>query len=174
MTERQDSGTYLITFTAYGTWLHGDARGSSERQRSPGVTASVEPSESRLAQAKRRLSAASMTFTVDARSSIAKAIESVAEHRSWDLLAMNVRTNHVHTVVKANTSPEQVMNAFKAWSTRRLREDGLVDEGQRVWTRHGSTRYLYTRQAMEDAIRYVVEGQGQDLGGTRGPGELAD
>ena len=81
------------------------------------------------------------------------------------LHAINVRTNHMHAVVTANTSPEAVMNSFKSWSTRRMVEAGLFARGDKVWVRHGSTRYLWKPAQLETACRYVADSQGEDLGG---------
>ena len=57
------------------------------------------------------------------------------------------------------------MNQLKSWATRRLRENGLADSDERIWTRHGSTQYLWTEQDLLDTATYVLEGQGGDLGG---------
>ena len=57
------------------------------------------------------------------------------------------------------------MNDFKAWSTRRLRDAGLLTRDTRVWTRHGSTPYLWSEADVEQASLYVVQGQGDDIGG---------
>ncbi len=55
------------------------------------------------------------------------------------------------------------MNAFKAWATRRLREASLAAQEERIWARHGSTRYLWNEEDLSNAVAYVVEGQGGDL-----------
>ena len=90
-------------------------------------------------------------------------IHEVASHRGWAVLALNVRTNHVHVIVSADTTPERVMNDFKSYATRRMRERGLLPESVKVWTRHGSTRYLWDDESIFAAGRYVAEGQGADL-----------
>ena len=69
---------------------------------------------------------------------------------------MNVRTNHIHIVCSANEPPEKVMNAFKAYATRRLRADNLIGLEAKVWTRHGSTRYLWDGVGQHQAIDYVT------------------
>jgi len=51
------------------------------------------------------------------------------------------------------------MGQWKAWSTRRLRERGWVGAEQPVWTRHGSTRYLWRGCNVESALAYVEVGQ---------------
>ncbi|MBA3313773.1 MAG: transposase [Planctomycetaceae bacterium] len=90
------------------------------------------------------------------------AVIRTAKHRDWRLLAVHVRTTHVHiVVVAADVAPERVMNDFKAYATRSLRQ---VDAAlARVWSRHGSTRYLWTDDHVCDAMTYVVEKQGRVL-----------
>ena len=80
------------------------------------------------------------------------------------LHAVNVRTNHVHGVVCAECPPERVLTAWKSWSTRRLREAAVMFKKQRVWSRHGSTRYLWTERSLEQACLYVETAQDDDDG----------
>ncbi|MGE3855057.1 MAG: transposase [Planctomycetota bacterium] len=90
------------------------------------------------------------------------AITGVCEHRGRTLRALNVRTNHVHIVLGAGgiDKPEKAMNTFKSWATRRLREAHLLDEErEHVWTRHGSTRWLFHPEDAEGAADYVLNQQ---------------
>ncbi|MCH8242543.1 MAG: transposase, partial [Planctomycetes bacterium] len=75
-----------------------------------------------------------------ARHAVATVIREVCDHHDWILHASNVRSNHVHVVVSAPRTPEQVMIALKAWCTRRLRQLGLSQKDAKVWSRHGSTK----------------------------------
>ena len=79
------------------------------------------------------------------------------------LLAFNVRTNHVHTVVSANRDPELILIAFKANATRQLREDKLWLSDFSPWARKGSKIRLWNEQSVARAIDYVLNGQGDDL-----------
>ena len=88
------------------------------------------------------------------------AIREVCEHRAYVLHAVNVLTNHVHSVVSAPDKPEHVVESFKAYATRRLREVNLLRRDVKPWARHGSTPYLWTEEAMRRAIEYVINGQG--------------
>jgi REP element-mobilizing transposase RayT len=166
-----EPGTYFITFTGYGTWVPGDQRGSSERLKFPGITVTRPEDRWREKLARNRMAETPMMFGGTERSCIADAITSVCDYCQWPLLALNVRTNHVHVVVVSSSPAERVMNGLKAWSTRRLREAGLIDGRNKVWTRHGSTRYLFTPADVARAVEYVVEGQGVDLGSSAGPNE---
>lgn len=93
------------------------------------------------------------------RAVVHRAIEETCSIRRWSLLALNVRTNHVHAVVSGPAVPEAAMTGFKANATRLLAEAKLVGPGMRVWTRHGSTRYLWTEEDVANACTYTVDFQ---------------
>jgi REP element-mobilizing transposase RayT len=77
------------------------------------------------------------------------------------MLALSVRTNHVHLVVTPSEEvPSMLAGRFKAWCTRRLRERGLIDVVSKVWPHHASTRYLFFPEAVAGAMRYVLHEQG--------------
>ena len=97
------------------------------------------------------------------RKAIKKAIRETCKIRGWALLAFNVRTNHVHTVVTANRPSEVVLTAFKANATRQLREEGLWRYNFSPWVRKGSRRKLWNERSVANAIDYVLYGQGDDL-----------
>jgi REP element-mobilizing transposase RayT len=97
------------------------------------------------------------------REVIEDAIREVCRCRQYSLLAMSVRTNHIHTVVSAQLKPEPILNTFKAYATRKLRRAGLLSEGTKPWSRHGSTPYLWKERHVERAVDYVLYGQGEEL-----------
>lgn len=100
-------------------------------------------------------------FGPEARRIVEGTIESHCRLRAWPLLAVNARTNHVHAVVGfARVAPEVVLAQLKAWCTRRLREAGAVEPGQRVWTHHGSTKWLWEPDSVARAVDYVLNRQG--------------
>ena len=156
---------YLITCRTYGTWLHGDARGSVDRDHNLYGTPLRDAHRGLQQAERRRLKIAPVTLNARQREVVAETIRAVCRKRGWSLSALNVRTTHFHAVVAAPEAPERVMHAFKAYATRRLREDGLHAQDVPLWSRHGSTRYLWKGPQLENACRYVAEGQGEDLGG---------
>ena len=116
---------YLITFRCYGTWLHGDERGSIDRFHNRYKSPYLEPSDRRRELNRRKLKSAPVTLNIKRRRSVDRAIRDVCRHHKWHLHALKVRTNHVHTVVSiCQTKPERVLNAFKAYATRQMRSDG--------------------------------------------------
>jgi len=154
---------YFITFHPHGTWLHGDERGSMDRDHNVPGTPCLAPDEKRRRRELTALRHTPVVLDGPARVVVEGAIQRVVEHRDWTIHALAVRTNHVHVVVSAPQVPEQVMNAFKSWATRRLVEAGLLPAGVRAWVRHGSTRYLWKSAELRAACDYVELGQGPEL-----------
>jgi REP element-mobilizing transposase RayT len=156
---------YLVTFRTYGTWLHGDERLSVDRHKGKNLygTPRIAPNAD-LTKIMGDMRA-SDEFLLDGRCRevVDSAIRNVCEFRKYLLHASNVRTNHCHTVVTAAVKPDAIINAFKSNATRELREAGLADKEQQVWSRGGSTRYLWKPFHLERAIDYVLYGQGNDL-----------
>jgi REP element-mobilizing transposase RayT len=83
--------------------------------------------------------------------------------RGWELLAAHVRSDHVNTVVRSHDSAEEVMLAFKSYASRALNNGGIDPVERKRWTRHGSTRHLWTPDQVRRAILYVISGQGETL-----------
>ncbi|MHB1425049.1 MAG: transposase [Gemmataceae bacterium] len=154
---------YFITFTTYGTWLHGRESGSVDRQHNlPGTP--FLPADSKREAARRKAMRQEPYFLDEPRRSVVlKTIREVARHRGWNLWAVHVRTYHVHVVLTARDKPEKIMSDLKAWSSRRLREVLGESADRDRWTQHGSTRYLNDESAVADAIVYVVDQQGERM-----------
>ncbi len=98
------------------------------------------------------------------RAAIEEAIRETCKIRKWEFWVMNVRTNHVHTVVSASCKPETILSAFKANATRKLREAGCWHSKRSPWVDRGSKRYLWTEQDVINAVVYVEYYQGEPLG----------
>jgi REP element-mobilizing transposase RayT len=155
---------YFISFRTYGTWLHGDKRGSIDRLHNRYRSPYIPPDEKWRRHNQQQLKAKPMIFKATHRKSIESAIRETCDVRKWLLQAINVRTNHVHTVVSASHKrPGIVLNAFKANATRKLREDRLWLKPFSPWADKGSKRRLWNEQSVAKAIDYVLNGQGDDL-----------
>ena len=81
------------------------------------------------------------------------------------LHAANVRSNHVHVVVRATCLPDRVIGALKANATRALREKDQWDRFDSPWADGGSRRYLWTEREVQAAIDYVELGQDNSFEG---------
>ena len=123
---------YFITFRTYGTWLHGDERGSIDRYHNLYQGPRVAPNRVLEKQHEAKLKGDPVKLDAKQRPLVEAAIREVCDHRQWNLRAVNVRTNHVHTVVSiGDCSADRALNAFKSYATRKLKEN-------EVWTRSHS------------------------------------
>jgi REP element-mobilizing transposase RayT len=105
----------------------------------------------------------SVTLDARQRPRVETAVREVCDYRRYGLHAINVRTNHIHTVVTAMIEPEAVLDAFKSYATRALRRSRLLPASVKPWVRHGSTIYLWKERDVAKAIEYVMLDQGDDL-----------
>ena len=99
----------------------------------------------------------------DGRAAVLSALRGHCVHRGWSLLAAHVRTNHVHAVVEADVLPEKVMNEFKSYASRELNRLERDGPDRKRWARHGSTRWLWKDEDLQQALQYVIEEQGEPM-----------
>ena len=154
---------YLLTFTSYGTRLHGHLDGSvTVRVNEPG-TPRLDANSDLMAENENRMKYPSCLLNSADRAVVLEAICQTCAFRNWDLLTAHVRSTHVHAVVQALTEPERILHGMKSYSSRSL--NGLNPYLHRAhrWTRHGSTRYLWNHSDVLAALDYVINQQGRPL-----------
>lgn len=155
---------YLLTFRTYGTWLHGDERQSVDRHgKNIYGTPLIAPNPKLYEAMKSELKHPAVILNAIQRATVEQAIRELCEQRPYHLQALNVRTNHVHAVVSAQSKPERIADAFKAFATKQLREKRLVEQELQIWSRGRSRRYLWKPHHVALAIDYVLYGQGDEL-----------
>ena len=74
----------------------------------------LEPDAQRLLAERREMLQDPYVLDEAGRAVVLAAIQGHCAYRGWNLLAAHVRSNHVHTIVEAETRPEKVMNEFKS------------------------------------------------------------
>jgi REP element-mobilizing transposase RayT len=165
--EWNDTGiplAYLITFRCYGTWLHGDERGSVNRFQKSYGTPYVSPNLKWNELNFNKLKLEPVKLNSQRRNAVEIALRENYEIRGWKISALNVRTNHVHIVISVGAkNPDQVLIALKANATRKMREDKCWNSENTPWAEKGSKRYLWSEKSVEKAIDYVINGQGKPL-----------
>lgn len=155
---------YLITFRCYGTWLHGDERGSINRFNNQYQSPYIPPNPNWQKHNENKLKGEIVNLDAKQRQSVEEAIHEVCNYRKWLLRAINVRTNHVHAVVSiGEADSKRALNDFKAYSTRKMRENSCWNSQTSPWSDKGSRRSLWNEKSIELAVDYVINGQGNDL-----------
>ena len=146
---------YFLTWTTYGTWLSGDERGWV---RKPGI---IEPPSSGLQRhARQQQTEVTFRLSLEQRRIVEDTIAAHCRIRGWHLWIARALSNHIHVVVTAREyAPEVVMEQFKAWCTRRLKENNTDSNRTQWWTERGSTRFIDNEDGLENAVVYVQDCQ---------------
>jgi len=144
----------FITWTTYGTWLPGDARGWRDTTLGPQLH---DPDREAAARAKMKFP--EVRLRPHDRQTVEEACRLHCCHRTWCLHAVNARSNHVHVVVSGNEKPESIRDQLKANCTSRLRRqpDPLICE--RIWTKKGDCEVLFTDEELWNAVAYTLHAQ---------------
>src|SRR3990167_723954 len=164
MTEDQSHTplAYFITLTTYGTWLHGDHRGSVDRLwHHTFDTPRIAPNAKLYVCMQEETRYRTVVFNQHQRQIVMKAMQNTCHYYQWHLYAIHVRSNHVHIIVSAKDKPEKVMNQLKAYASRSLNQINPVK--QKYWVRHGSTRYIWSESFLFPAMQYVIDQQGERM-----------
>jgi REP element-mobilizing transposase RayT len=90
---------------------------------------------------------------------VLNAIRKTCAFRHWTLLAVHVRSTHVHVVVDGITEASCAIRDFKAYASRALNSEGV----RRRWARGGNASLLRDSRAVRAAARYVVDCQGPPM-----------
>jgi len=144
----------LITWTTYGTWLPGDGRGWRRQQ-----SGNQLPRPLLEQWCRSQMNGDVVLLKPHDRLTVEDACCEHCQVRSWPLLAVNARTNHVHLVIGANENPQKVRDQLKANCTRRLRTQTEPLNVQRTWSRGGDCEILDGEAEIEAAVLYVTEAQ---------------
>ena len=123
----------------------------------------MEADPKRVSAERQRMDQPPYGMDTSRRETVLACLLERGSERHWSLLGAHVRTNHVHMVVEAEARPERVRNDLQAYASRCLNRKGLDEPARKRWARHGSPRWLWQRENVSAAIRYVVDEQGDPM-----------
>jgi hypothetical protein len=95
-----DPTAFFLTWTTYGSWLPGDARGWVGRRGVIGT-----PSASLARSARAQLRGAPVVLTLPDGRAVEAALQEQCDFREWYLHTVACRTGNVHVVVSAPSCP---------------------------------------------------------------------
>ena len=148
--------------------MHGADGGSVDRSHNRYGAPLASPNPRRQAAELRLMDQLPYEMDEPRRQAVLLAIIRRCHQSAWNLSAAHVRTNHVHVIVQGEDTPEFVMTQLKSAASRYLNELGFDNKTRKRWARHGSTRSLFNATAVEQAIAYVIDGQGDFMSTFRG------
>ena len=142
---------YHITWTTYGTWLPGDARGWIKSNYN-GIRS---PDRKLELQSLARMAEDAIELTIPQRQLVEETIRQHCTIRNWHLHAVNARTNHVHVVVEVPIG-QPLGDIVRSWKTftARLANIRLGRSGP-SWEADYFDRYMRNEQHLAQTIEYV-------------------
>jgi REP element-mobilizing transposase RayT len=152
---------YLITFTTYGTWLHGGGKASVSEEHNRFGEEFVPCNPGLNTKEQSLLKHPPVKLNAPHRNAVLQAVLEVCDFRGWLAHAVHIRSNHIHIVVSGREKPEKMMRDFKIYATKAIKKDDDKMPAKKYWTHHGSTRYIWTKEKLRAAIEYVKNGQGK-------------
>ena len=138
--------------------MRGDSRGWVDRDHNQVGSNYRSPRPPLLESDRKRMAEPSFSLSRKSRKLAAEACSRTCQDRSWILVALHVRTSHLHAIVRAATTPGRVLAVLKSCATKRLRAHGPYRT--RYWARGGSKKYLWNPRQISVAIDYVLNCQG--------------
>ena len=154
---------YFITVRAHGTWLHGDKRLSHSRRNNQYGTPKIKRNSHLEQQMRNELKYPPMYFDAEKQELIKTAFENTCQYLQWRMYALQVRTNHAHIVLRVDQHVNDAMRILKTNATILLRKKSNIERDRKIWSRHGSTKYLWTDQSIYYACEYTVAEQGKKM-----------
>ena len=138
---------YMVTWTTYGSWLPGDERGYVE----DGV---VLPANQKILElSKEQQKSPVVILTEEEIKIVQKIILSEAERIDNEVLALTVRSNHVHIVIQPHSqSLDKIIGRYKSMTTRALWNIGRIGC---IWTKRYDKRLCLSHEQLEARINYV-------------------
>jgi REP element-mobilizing transposase RayT len=151
----------LLTFTTYGTHLHGADKSSVSRNHRNWGSPTVPSNSAWQDQARRLVAEPEFSLGPQDRALVLNSIVDACTNRAWRLFCVHIRTRHVHAVLQTDAPVSRTVSYLKARATFVLKT--YHPDRQRFWTKHGSTRYLWNRASVGAALDYVMNQQGSPM-----------
>lgn len=141
--------------TTYGTWLHGDPRGSWRHGKLSGPDPYLEM------ESRRQMTADAVKLDAVERTIVANEIGQVLKERRHRVFAATVQAMHIHLVfaplpedLKIAVARLKRRTAVEVLARRREMADGSVVP-RSLWTAGKFPVFVFDRQHLVNAIEYV-------------------
>ena len=138
---------YMLTWTAYGSWLQGDKRKYVKNGQI------LDPNPSLESKNKENMKYPKVSLTAAQRKIIEKAIIEESASLNQKIHAIAIRKSHIHLVTDCNfISAASAVSHYKNAARLALESNGFVG---RLWTKGFSVRYCFDENQLNAVIQYV-------------------
>jgi len=145
---------YHITWTCYGQWLHGDARGYVDRRSNDPDTPYAHGGTSLYNASADRMKERAVWLSETQRRMATESLRRTCHFKTWELLAVNVQPDHVHVVIRHGPAyARAAMRLLKGWATRALKTTDPTRT--RWWTDGGKVEFVRSAARLAQVVAYV-------------------
>jgi len=138
---------YMLTWTAYGSWLQGDKRKYVKNSQI------LDPNPSLETKNKDNMKYPKVSLNAPQREIIEKAIIAESAELNQKIYAIAVRSNHIHLVTDCNfISASTAASHYKNAARLAVESNGFFG---RLWTKGFSVRYCFDEDQLNKVIQYV-------------------
>lgn len=149
---------YHMTFGTYGMRLHGDARGTVDRQRNKPGEPIVGQNQSWVAFEKVRLNHPPVSLTLSHQLKIESLMPSICERGDWEHWITAAESDHVHTLitVTGHADTKVVRKLIKRWLGQALSEQYReIKDRQPWWAEGGSIKWVWDQGYFDRVYDYI-------------------
>jgi REP element-mobilizing transposase RayT len=146
---------YHITWGTYGTRLHGDPRGTVDRQHNQRGSRVLGFDEHRWELEKTRLKFPPVRLTREQMTLAESLIPQVCERGYWTYRCCAVGADHVHVILSSAHDPETIRRLLKRWLGQGLSGRHALPDGATWWAECGSIRWITNEEYYSNAMQYM-------------------
>lgn len=146
---------YHITWGTYGTRLHGDPRGTVDRDHNQFGEPIIDYDQHRWALESFGMKFDPVRFDPEQMIAVEVIVPPVCERGGWILHACACGPDHVHVLLNANADPKDVRRMMKRWVGQELSKQFHRTPGASWWAECGSTKHVFDKDYFHAALDYV-------------------
>lgn len=149
---------YHLTFGTYGTRLHGDARGTVDREHNQFGEPFLEPDAERQQESAERRRFPPVYLTHEQCVFIESVIPSICERGKWTYVVAAAAPDHVHVCLVAPDIPGHRIELWlKRWLSEALSARWPLPVGARWWAKGGSVKWIFDDAYFANVKRYIFD-----------------
>jgi REP element-mobilizing transposase RayT len=147
---------YHITWGTYGTRLHGDPRGTVDRQHNEFATPVLGFDGHRWEREKDNLNFPPVVLTHDQMCLVEELIPIICERDHWIYRTCAAGPDHVHVVLTSEHDSETIRRLLKRWLSQEMSKRFPLPKGAVWWAECGSIRWIDSEGYYKNAKDYVT------------------
>jgi REP element-mobilizing transposase RayT len=147
---------YHITWGTYGTRLHGDPRGTIDRQHNEIGTPVLGFDEHRWEREKENLKFPPVVLTREQMRFVEELVPVICKRGYWKYHTCAAGPDHVHVVLTSEHDPETIRRLLKRWLSQEMSKQYPLPPGAVWWAECGSIRWIDCDRYFNNATDYVT------------------